>query len=410
MSYRDFLIRLLTITLLGVLLIGAWTLRSILMLGFLAIILAVTLHIPAAWLERRGLTHPLATTISVIGFALLTTLLTIWMLPSMIIELANLVAIVPGAMSELGELYEHYRLETSSLKMLLPPLVDERFGQAQSVLGLGQGDLTSFVVNLFNSALPVLTGVGNTVITFLANLILVLFIAILLLAEPQSYRKVGLMLVPRQHQRRFIEIWDEVEQVLKLWITAQSISVGITVILVWSILGGLLQMENALIVALFAGVATFIPNVGAFLPLIPIVIFTLAHDPGQLLVLAPVYLMIQLVESNVLTPYIVKAELSIPTGGLLFFQVIAVALFGPLGVLLAAPLLAVIATVVREVYSYDLLGLRSEESDVNTNHQHLFRESIHALPLYLLPSLLRLTAGYRHVTCKFFRHLHWRMK
>lgn len=356
MTYKEFLTRLVTTALLAVALVGAWYLRYILMLGFLAVILAVALHIPARWLERRGVPHAIGSILSVTGFAIVSILLTIWMVPSMIIEMANLVALVPGAMGELAKLYEGYR-SAPSLHSLLPPLVDEQLGQAQAVLGLRQSDLATFVVSILDSTLPVLRGIGNILITFLANLILVLFISVLLLVEPRRYMEIGLMLVPRNRHTRFEEIWDEVERVLRLWITAQTISVGITVVLVWLILGGLLQMQNALIVALFAGVATFIPNVGAFLPLIPIVIFTLARDPGSLLVLAPVYLLIQLIESNVLTPFIVKVELSIPTGGLLFFQIVAVALFGPLGLLLAAPLLAVVATIVREIYSYDVLGL-----------------------------------------------------
>jgi predicted PurR-regulated permease PerM len=249
------------------------------------------------------------------------------------------------------------------LQLILPPLIDERFGQAQAVLGITQNSLAAFAVNVLDSTLPLLQGLGNILLTFLANLLLVVFVSILLLIEPQTYRRIGLMLVPRPHHARFRQIWNEIHRTLTRWIVAQSISVAITIALVWFILGVLLSMPNALIVALFAGFATFIPNIGAFLPLIPIVVFTIADDPARLLVVAPVYLAIQFVESNILTPSIVDAELHIPIGGLLFFQVIAASLFGALGLLLAAPLLAVLATIVRETYSYDVLGLRNVDLD-----------------------------------------------
>ena len=74
--------------------------------------------------------------------------------------------------------------------------------------------------------------------------------------------------------------------------------------------------------------------------------------------MAPVYLLIQLLESNVLTPMVVKQQLSIPAAGMLMFQLVAALAFGFLGVLLAVPILAVIITLVRELYSYDALGLR----------------------------------------------------
>jgi predicted PurR-regulated permease PerM len=165
------------------------------------------------------------------------------------------------------------------------------------------------------------------------------------------------MLVPSAYQARALEIWDELYRTMTNWVSAQIISIAITVFLVWFVLGVLLGMSHSLTVALFAGVATFIPNLGSIIPLIPIAIFTAADDPGKLLIIVPTYLMIQLLESNVLTPYIVKLELDIPAGGLLLFQVVAAAALGALGVLLAIPLLALVITLVREIYSYDVLRL-----------------------------------------------------
>ncbi|MCB0112023.1 MAG: AI-2E family transporter, partial [Caldilineaceae bacterium] len=246
------------------------------------------------------------------------------------------------------------------------PLVDQSLGEAQAILGLDQQQLQSFAINVVNSTLPVLQGLGNIIISFLANSILVIFISILLLVEPHSYATIALMLLPRQHHSRFVEIWNKVYATLTNWIIAQSLSVTITVVLVWLILGVLFGMPNALVVAFFAGVATFVPNIGAFLPLIPIAVFTLVENPTQFLVIAPIYLLIQLVESNVLTPSIFRVELDLPLAGLLFIQVIAVALFGSLGLLLAAPLLAVLTTLIRELYSYDQLGLQGLEWQITS--------------------------------------------
>ena len=119
-------------------------------------------------------------------------------------------------------------------------------------------------------------------------------------------------------------------------------------------------MPNVLVVAVFAGFATFVPNIGAFLPLIPIAVFTLAESPASILVMVPAYLAIQLIESNVLTPMIVKRQLSIPAAGMLLFQIVAGLVFGLLDILLAVPLLALSITLVRELYSYGVLGLRGE--------------------------------------------------
>jgi hypothetical protein len=78
----------------------------------------------------------------------------------------------------------------------------------------------------------------------------------------------------------------------------------------------------------------------------------------------PAYLAIQLLESNVITPMLIREKLQLPSGGVLLFQLVATALFGGLGLLLAAPLLLALVVLVREIYSYDILGLRSKKIEI----------------------------------------------
>jgi predicted PurR-regulated permease PerM len=170
-----------------------------------------------------------------------------------------------------------------------------------------------------------------------------------------------LYLYPRALQPRVAEVWNTLYHELSSWLKAQTISIGITMALVYVLLGLWLELPFALVVAVFAGVATFIPNIGAFLPVIPILIFGLASPtPERILIWLAVYLLIQLAESNFITPSVVKNQLQIPAGAMMVFQLIATVIFGALGLLLAVPLFAVIIVLVRELYSYDTLGLRTE--------------------------------------------------
>jgi predicted PurR-regulated permease PerM len=200
----------------------------------------------------------------------------------------------------------------------------------------------------------------------IVNLIFILFIAIFFLVDPKSYVKASLYLLPVRFHGRAIEIWNELHRTIKQWLSSMFLSISITMALVWLILGVILGMPNAVVVAVFAGFATFIPNIGSILPLIPIAVFTLASDPSHLLLYALIYLVIQFCESNIITPSIVKAELEIPAGGLMLFQLLATLALGALGLLLAVPLLAVLIVLVREIYSYDLLGLRGAVVEVET--------------------------------------------
>ena len=164
-----------------------------------------------------------------------------------------------------------------------------------------------------------------------------------------------------------LEIIEELYSTLRIWITAQAISIAYTMVLVWVVLGWVLGMPNAFPVALVAGATTFIPNIGLFIPLIPIVVFTASDDISKLGIVVIAYILIQFSESNIFTPYVVKANLKIPAGAMLLFQIMATTLFGAVGLLLAVPLLAILITLVREIYSYDMLGLREKVVLVEEN-------------------------------------------
>jgi hypothetical protein len=83
--------------------------------------------------------------------------------------------------------------------------------------------------------------------------------------------------------------------------------------------------------------------------------------------LIPAYLLIQLTESNIITPSLIKAELNIPAGGLMLFQLLMTVAFGALGLLLAVPMFGVLIVLVREIYSYDLLKLRHNTVALQTD-------------------------------------------
>lgn len=352
MSYRAFLQRTLLVSILTIFLLGVWHLRQTLLLGFAAVVIAVAMSIPANFLQHR-LHWPrrLALLAAILLALLIILLVNLIVLPTIVRETVALFAQVPRALTNAAESYQQFRESNERLLELLPAL------EFETILGNSQ-EIINRAVSVLNAGIPiVLQGFGILAST-VANLAIILFISIFFLIDPFSYVRASLFLIPSAYHQRALSIWNALYHTLRSWLSALLISITITTLLVWLILGVILRMPNVMSVAVFAGFATLIPNVGVFLPLIPITIFTLANDPSSWPVIVVAYLLIQLVESNILTPSIVKAELNIPAGGMLLFQVICGILLGALGVLLSVPLLATVITLVREVYSYDILGLR----------------------------------------------------
>lgn len=358
MTSNAFVWRVFFVVLVVLVVAGLWAARATLLLGFAAAMLAVGISVPAGWLQRKGLPRGWAIALAAVGIGTVFVLLLLFVLPRLVEGLLALLGSLPGALRGFADVYEDARQSSDLLHAALPARTDADAGQALQT-ERARALLGRFAEASFAVAPAVLGGVG-TLVTALVHLGFVIFIALFFVIDPTGHLKASFYLLPERLHARAAFIWSEMYHTARTWITALSFSIAITATLVWIVLGVFFGMPNALVVAVFAGLATFVPNIGAFLPIIPIVIFGLESDPSSVLLYVPAYLGIQLLESNVITPSIVKSELSIPAGALLLFQLLVALAFGPLGLLLAVPMLAMLMVLVRELYSYDVLGLRPE--------------------------------------------------
>ena len=364
MAFSEYLKRILATVLILALLYALWSTRSIIMLAFASMVIAIAIAQPMLFLQKRGLKREPAVGLSIVLCFSVVTLLTLWVVPTLAKGVGELANDIPAAADKAKLAYVQWWDATPSVQSILPD-VPEALDNEPLDPGAVK-NLFNWIVKSGMAIAPDLLGGIGLAAGILVNLGLVLFISIFFLLDPKSYITALLYLIPPKKHPRTKQIINALYVTLNKWLRAQLFSVTVIVVLVWFILGVLLHMPNAMVVALFAGCATFIPNIGAVLPIIPIAIFTLAYDdPGKLLIYLPVYLGIQFLESNVITPQVVKAQLNIPAGFLLLFQLLITIALGALGLVLAVPVLACLIVLVREMYSYDLLKLNNVKVEVD---------------------------------------------
>lgn len=358
MTFSDYIKRVLATLLMLVLTYALWSTRSILVLAFASIVIAIAIAQPMLFLQKKGLKRGPAVALSIILCFTGVTLISLWVLPTLARGVGELVTDLPTAVEAGKTAYAEWWQATPVIQKIFPAIPEANTHQPanpESIRGI-----FNWLVQSGMAIAPDLLGGIGLLAGILVNMGLVLFIAIFFLLEPQSYMKALLYLTPPRKHPRAKELFSTLYGTLTKWLHAQLFSVTVIVLLVWIILGVILRMPNALVVALFAGFATFIPNIGAVLPIIPITIFTLAYaDPSKMLLYIPVYLGIQFLESNVITPQVVKAQLNIPAGYLMLFQLLITMALGALGLVLAVPILACLIVFVREVYSYDVLHMKN---------------------------------------------------
>jgi predicted PurR-regulated permease PerM len=125
----------------------------------------------------------------------------------------------------------------------------------------------------------------------------------------------------------------------------------------------ILGVPLALALGFIAGLLSFVPNFGPLIALIPAVLVGLMEGPSTALYVVILYIVIQAVESNLITPMIQKQMVYLPPAVILIGQVLLGILVGGLGLILATPIIAIAVVLVQLLYVEDVLGDKSSEEE-----------------------------------------------
>lgn len=253
----------------------------------------------------------------------------------------------------LGVLFFVYAAQglSDQLDQLLSALPEAR-KQAQQFID-SHGWLHSFTRSIDLGAMaPSGEGAATTVmvsIGMLGNALLITFIGVYGAVEPQLYRRGIAALFPASDRDWIVASFATGWAALSGWLFAQMISM--TVIGVLTFIGlWALNVPLAAILAILAGLLTFIPNIGPVLSAIPAMAMGLTVSPITMLWVVLLYLGVQALESNVVTPQIQERAMSLPPALVIAFQLLMGSFFGILGLALATPLLAVLMLMTRRHY------------------------------------------------------------
>jgi predicted PurR-regulated permease PerM len=200
-----------------------------------------------------------------------------------------------------------------------------------------------------------MTGAVSLTVGFAVRVVLVIVIGIYAAAEPSIYRLGFLRLFTRSDGQRMETILRAVHDRMWWWLLSvggSMLSLTILAFIGLSILG----IPMALTLALLTGLITFIPNFGAVLSAIPPLLIGLMISPEKALAVMVLYIIVQFLEAHLITPLIQRKTIRMPPVLGIGAQLTMGILFGFLGLLLAAPLMAGILAILSSV-----AGERSSE-------------------------------------------------
>jgi predicted PurR-regulated permease PerM len=198
-------------------------------------------------------------------------------------------------------------------------------------------------------------GLLSSTFGILADMYVIFIIGIFIMISPAPYVNGLVSLIPSSGQDRAVEIIREVYTVLQRWLTGKLLSMLIVAILTAIGLYAM-GMPLVLFLSVFAGLMAFIPNFGPIIALIPALLVAMTQSPAMALYVLLLYIAVQIIESNLITPFIQREMVSLPLAIIIVAQVVLGILVGGLGLILATPIVAVVVVLVRMLYIQDALG------------------------------------------------------
>jgi predicted PurR-regulated permease PerM len=336
---------------LAVALLLLWHLRNALVLIFAAVVLAMAVcTLVGAVRDRLACPRPLALLLSLSGVAVITVVVSTAIIPPFLEQFGELIQQVPRAASELLTLLQGWM---ENISRMLYGSADGGVSWLRRTMGAWPQSISALAGGLGGGAVRLL-GVAGNVGTGVLQTLFVLAVALMVAAQPEPYREVVLLLVPSFYRRRFRAVLHQCGQALSAWMVGvliSSLCVGVLAAIGLSLLGVKLVAANAVL----AGLLNVIPNVGPTLSTIFPMSVALLDAPWKALAVLLLYILVQNLESYLITPSVMQHQVHLLPGLTLIAQLLFTVLFGPLGLLLALPLAVCLQVLLREVLIHDVL-------------------------------------------------------
>lgn len=211
---------------------------------------------------------------------------------------------------------------------------------------------------LLNNVMNILTMVMNIAIV----LIVVPFVLFFLLKDDEKFVPHLTKYLPEEHKLEGEKLLKDVDRTLSDFIVGQAIVAAVVGTLMYAgylIIG----LDYALSLAIFAMFLIIVPFLGPLIGIIPALFVALmSGDMWMAVKVILVLLVVQQLEGNLVTPNIMGNRLNIHPLTIILLLMIAGALYGFIGILIAIPTYAVVKTLVHNFRLFIRLRKKREVS------------------------------------------------
>lgn len=324
----------------------AYSIAEILLLLFIAVLFSLYLGILTDFFQRRlGVPRVVGLLIALLATGLAVTVVGLLIVPPVAQETQGLIRALPRQLEQ----WEHDLLTLAQRSVFA--------GQLLGPLPEGQSYVGSIIQEIrgyFAGLVPYLFSGLRFVIHFVSVLVMGVYLCL----RPALYREGLITLFPPAQRPLVRDIMADLSHTLRAWIGGQILAMMVLGVLTWIGLVAL-RVPYALAFGVFTGLAAIVPFFGTIVSTLLPAVIVLGVD-GALKALAVVALgaVVHLIEANIVAPMIMEKKVDLPPVLTLLSVLVMAHLLQIIGLLVAVPVLASVAVLVRRVYVLAILEER----------------------------------------------------
>ncbi|MEA2113609.1 MAG: AI-2E family transporter [Patescibacteria group bacterium] len=313
------------IILLGV--VFLYAIRDILVIIFVASIIAAAVNEPVGWLQKRKIPRILGVVVVYLVFFSLLSLAIVLVFPLLAEQVKQLAVNFPEIVDKIGlsvqDWWNRFQVE---------------------------GIIQSFLGDISNSLSQTVSGFFGTVTGFFGGIFSVVFVFIFsfyLATQEKGIKGFVSALIPTEHRHYLSDLANRIQVKIGGWVRGELLLMLIVGVLTYIGLS-LLGVKYALVLALIAGLLEIIPYLGPILAAVPATILAFFQAPFLALMVILLFTVINQVENYVIVPQVMKRAVGLNPVVIIIVMLIGAKLAGVLGVILAVPMAAAITEVVKD--------------------------------------------------------------
>jgi predicted PurR-regulated permease PerM len=191
--------------------------------------------------------------------------------------------------------------------------------------------------------------IGAGVAGILTTLIVIAITAVYTAVRPQPLQDGVLRLIVPERREQARTIMHRLAQSYLGWL--RGLGAGMVVLWIVTYTGlRLVSLPFALVFATLTAVAMVVPYYGALVSSIPPILLALTISPAKALIVAAIYLVAHQIEGHLIEPLVMARAVKLHPAMVAVGVIAAERLFGPIGLVVAVPLLVTAKVLVEELW------------------------------------------------------------